>query len=110
MRQAVGYTRRSKARPAYYALIYERLRVTARIHGYALALHGSLSKDMDLLAVPWVKGARAGSTLAKAVAAKIDGLVMKQNNPGKKPHGRLAWTILFGGGGTFIDLSIMPRK
>ena len=29
----------------------------AREMGYALALHGSMNRDMDLIAVPWVVGA-----------------------------------------------------
>lgn len=36
------------AAPSYYAVLYAELRVVARAHGYALGLHGSLRRDLDL--------------------------------------------------------------
>lgn len=37
-----------------YALFFENLKRIAKRHGYNLVLHGSLNRDMDLIAVPWV--------------------------------------------------------
>jgi len=43
------------ANPApMFACLYPGLCDVARTHGYALALHGSLVTDMDLIAVPWI--------------------------------------------------------
>jgi hypothetical protein len=48
---------------AKYELLIEPLRAVARSLGYALTVHGSLVRDIDLVAVPWtsdaVHGARA---------------------------------------------------
>jgi hypothetical protein len=59
-------------RMTFYAAIYPRLREVAREHGYALALHGSLTKDLDLLAVPWVVDADDEATLVRAIVERVD--------------------------------------
>lgn len=40
-------------KPMFYACVLESLRKIAANCGYALAIHGSLAKDMDLIAVRW---------------------------------------------------------
>jgi len=37
-----------------YALFYERLKFIAKEYGYNLVLHGSMDRDLDLVAIPWV--------------------------------------------------------
>lgn len=41
------------AKPSLYAWYYELLKEKAKTHGYALLLHGSMSRDLDLVAIPW---------------------------------------------------------
>ena len=43
----------SNPKPMLYATMYTKLREIAAKCGYALAVHGSLSSDMDLIAVRW---------------------------------------------------------
>lgn len=99
-------------------------RAAARPLGYALAVHGSLERDVDLLAAPWAEDAAAPETLAEAIRAAIavelaaswfnhDEATAQPN----KPHGRSAYTLTgFGtvttpnGAFPFVDLSIMPRR
>jgi hypothetical protein len=106
MRQLVPFTIRSKSRAAAYAVIYEELRPVARKCGYALALHGSLAKDLDIVAVPWTEKATSQEVLVKALCRNVGACTV--GNVGDKPHGRKAWTLLFGGSQQYIDLSIMP--
>lgn len=40
-------------KPMFYACILESLRKVAKENGYALAIHGSCAKDLDLIAVRW---------------------------------------------------------
>lgn len=95
---------------------YERAlreaRIVARQHGYALAVHGSEQRDLDLIAAPWVDDAAAPEVLAKAIEVAVDGFVLQHRDPERtptpKPHGRLAWSIHLGGG-PYLDLSVMPR-
>lgn len=35
-------------------MFYEDLKIIAKQHGYNLVLHGSLHRDLDLIAIPWV--------------------------------------------------------
>jgi hypothetical protein len=98
-------------RATFYAVLYAKLREAARLHGYALTLHGSLVKDLDVVAVPWVEDAAAPDVLTRAIVDAAGGMVP----PGKhvtttKPHGRACVTIFLGGTGGYIDLSITPRQ
>lgn len=109
---------------------YERLitplRAVARKHGYALAVHGSLARDIDLIAVPWRPHDVSDATaLVEAIRAEAEDLTGRlafwlndeqadpcdytRRNPEPKPHGRLGWSIHLAGTGVYIDLSVMPR-
>lgn len=101
--------------PKYKELIGP-LREKARELGYALAVHGSLKRDIDLIACPWTDDAVAPPVLAEALREVTGGYwswSMKGADftlagcPGNKPHGRLGWVINLGGG-PYIDLSVMP--
>lgn len=97
--------------PALYSAIWPDLRDVALTKGYALLIHGSLSRDLDLVAVPWVKHAAPAEELVETLRATCDGWIgadAKNGEPGIKPHGRRAWTIVLHGH-AIIDLSVMPR-
>ncbi len=97
-------------RTCYYAALYPLLREVARQHGYALALHGSLAKDLDVVAVPWTEDASDDVTLLRALVNRAGGLLSgNEAARGIKPHGRRAYTIHLPDGGGYIDLSVMPR-
>lgn len=42
-------------KPSFYAFIYEQAKDIAIRYGYNLVLHGSMNRDLDLIAVPWKK-------------------------------------------------------
>jgi len=96
--------------PAYVVGIYPKLSRRARKLGYALTLHGSLQRDMDVLAIPWTEDACEPLELVKALA---DVFNLEPNHditkPTEKPHGRLVWTLPLWWG-AFIDLGVMPRS
>lgn len=91
------------------------IRETAREHGYAVGIHGSTARDIDLIAVPWVGSASNTLELAEAIrlaCEKVNGLAFyspSDTNPVDKPHGRMCWSIHLGSG-VYIDLSVMPRS
>ena len=45
-------------RATFYASIWDDLRNAAFDCGWALGLHGSLAKDMDIMAMPWTEDAK----------------------------------------------------
>lgn len=108
----------NRASPAAgYVALFPALMDTAKSHGYALAVHGSLNRDLDLIAAPWVDEVADPCLLAEAIKAacggKIYGIKTHKDgsmgiNPTPKPHGRLAWTIHLEAG-LYLDLSVMPR-
>ena len=114
-----------------FACLYPGLCDVARAHGYALAIHGSLVTDMDLIAVPWVEGASDAETLMTALKEHVGAVgyadllrrelsedhvqqVLAREESGSrepevKPHGRLSWNLYLMAG-TKIDLSIYPQS
>ena len=93
-----------------YAMLWPAIVEVADAHGYAVALHGSLDRDMDVLAAPWTEDAADVDTLVEAIAARL-GLfgVGHKGNRELRPHGRLGWSLTMTGG-AYIDLSVMPRR
>lgn len=104
-----------------FAWMVPHLTEVARQFGYAIGLHGSMTRDLDLIAVPWTDAAAPAETLAEAIRDAVGGAIrndpptpgnkydLNTHNPEQKPHGRLAWSIHFSGHRFYIDLSVMPR-
>lgn len=95
------------------------MREAARAHGYALAVHGSLRRDIDLIAAPWWPDASEPDVLIAALVAACGGWMKTDPNrtdrnnylhhsPEPKPHGRLGYQIIPGDGHTYFDVSVLP--
>lgn len=92
--------------------LIDRMRQNARRHGYALAVHGTLLRDIDLIAVPWINRPKAASTLHKSLFRLVKVFhkdAYTANKPVIKPQGRVAWSINLGNG-TYIDLSVVTPR
>lgn len=90
-----------------YCSIYPDLAEVVRAHGYALAIHGSLQRDFDLICVPWTETAADPLKVIEDVTERFALHLAGESTD--KPHGRKAYTLIFGSWGTSIDLSFMPR-
>jgi hypothetical protein len=92
-----------------YGRIYTIARLLAWQEGYAIALHGSFTRDLDLIAVPWAENACDCWHLVKRIedATKLKSL----GAPSVRPNGRLTWTLTFPAFGDprFVDLSVMSK-
>jgi hypothetical protein len=95
--------------PAIYSHRIADIQCIARAHGYAIAIHGSMQRDLDVVAFPWTKKAVQPKTLVKRLCDGLDLMFDHSANPKEKAHGRLAWTLLMNGA-CWMDLSVMPRK
>jgi hypothetical protein len=49
----------TNGRAVFYACLWEDFRKAALDCGWALGLHGSLSSDMDIMAMPWIEDAKS---------------------------------------------------
>lgn len=83
----------------------EPIRSLAREVGYAIGVHGSLERDLDLIAAPWREDAVTATQLAEHIAAGINGRVLA---PEEKPLGRWSCNIQIDGWFKLIDLSVAP--
>jgi hypothetical protein len=110
-----------------YAQILPELREIARELGYALAVHGSMQTDLDLIACPWLEDAKDAEVLVEAMRVALNGFFPESSrkvngewaivpNPEDKPHGRRAWSIhhqIMSGvphSSAYIDISVMPKQ
>lgn len=92
--------------PVYAAALYPELAVVFREHGYALAAHGSLRRDFDLVAIPWVKLPSEPEVVVQQITT--DWAIKQIGEPTTTLHGRRIWTLSIGHGSCSIDLSFMP--
>lgn len=94
--------------PTYAAAMYPELAQIARSHGYTLAVHGSLARDLDLIAIPWIEDAGEPQAIIDDILAKY--AVHHIGDIGHKPHGRIAYTLSVGWGHCAIDIQFTPKK
>lgn len=102
---------------AFYLARLPAIREAARVHGYAIGLHGSTRRDLDLVAAPWRDGASDADTLAHAIAQAACGITRAVAYDWEaKPAGRVAtsipicWTAWHGQPGAgHVDLSVIPQ-
>lgn len=100
--------------PALYTWIWPALVAAGRRMGYAMALHGSMARDLDIIAAPWTEEAASAEELIAKIREVLqiyidDEHLQHPHFYSEKPHGRRAWSLHMGGG-AYIDLSVMPRE
>ena len=83
-----------------YAQLLPTIREAAKHLGYAIAIHGSMQRDLDLLAAPWTDRAEPAERLVTVIAEAVHGFVIGDvtargslDEPTKQPHGRRSWNI-----------------
>lgn len=99
----------------FYRALMPALRHVANRCGYALAVHGSLSRDIDIVAAPWREGAISAESLISHIRQVVKAVTGQAKlgrgvQPEPKPNGRLAWSILLTHDkrGAYLDISVMP--
>lgn len=99
--------------PSLYTWIWPMIVAAGRRKGYAIALHGSMARDLDVIAVPWVEDAASAEDLIAEIREAV-GVLLDDRQVGHPhvrsamPHGRTAWSLPLGGG-AYIDLSVTAR-
>ena len=83
-------------RAAFYAAMWDDIRQAAMDVGWAVALHGSLASDMDIMAMPWTDYACSFEDMLPKIVALFDGNWLSEEyviTYDEKPHGRIVATI-----------------
>ncbi len=115
--------------PPYYAILYMKLDRIVQRFGWCLSIHGSMTRDLDVILIPWTEDAESEDKVVDAIRVFIEGsytvaarkrMEKKMNTSSKeglahyatedKPHGRKAFSIYIGFSGYYLDISILPRK
>ena len=63
-----------KAKPHFYACCFLELQKIAVDLGYNLLLHGSMARDMDLVAVPWINEPKSHLELLQSFNLFLNGI------------------------------------
>lgn len=86
----------NNGKAVFYACIWPDIRDKALDHGWALGLHGSLSNDMDIMAMPWTEDAVPAREMIEALCEcftdhkELSESISISNN---KPNNRTVYTI-----------------
>jgi len=92
----------------YAGAIYPDLAKIFQGHGYALAVHGSVARDFDLIAVPWAETVSSIDLVFDSVEKEF-GVKINRKDYADRNHGRRAWIMTFGFGESAVDLSLFPN-
>jgi len=99
---------------ALLELILPSMRRAATEAGYALTVHGSLNRDIDLVAVPWREhNVWTRDALLESLNGAVRGVTGRCSLHGEwttKPHGRMAKGLIAWCGESIahLDISFMP--
>jgi len=83
-------------KPGLYAIFFEQLKDIAREYGYNLVVHGSMNRDLDLIAIPWVDKPKDEQEMIIEFQEYLTGIKIID------PKGKVPFTILPGGRHSFV--------
>lgn len=90
------------AKPSLYSFYFEVIKEIGLKYGYNIVLHGSLNRDLDLIAIPWEETIGDKEQMINDISEAIGGNILMQNRSidnidgdrfGLKPHGRIVYII-----------------
>jgi len=90
------------AKPSLYSYYFEIIKEIGNKYGYNIVLHGSMNRDLDLIAIPWIDDVKDKEEMIDEIAKTIGGILLIQNrtieNPngnrfGIRSHGRMTYII-----------------
>lgn len=101
---------KTEGRAVFYAVLWPSLKKAAIECGWALALHGSMESDMDLMAMPWVEDCKPVEEMIKTLSDCLGNTVWKDHHIKPhygKPHGRVVYSLSICAD-WYLDVSCMP--
>lgn len=117
------------AKPQLYAYCFLSLKEIAFEYGYNLVVHGSMNRDLDLIAIPWIDDPKPELDMIMALSSAIGGHIQRKSIK-VLPGGRNSYVIDLNRGGYkrnesgdivdpiefipdpeyYIDISVTPLK
>lgn len=83
------------------------IRSVAESNGYCIGVHGSLDRDIDLIAAPWESNACSAAQLIETMRDSLGATIIARVT---KPLGRMAFVLRISlSRDKNIDISVCPR-
>lgn len=110
-------------KPAMYAYYFIHLKEIAIQYGYNLVIHGSMNRDLDLIAIPWINNCKEEFDMINAFSMYLNGTTSDQKENflySVLPGGRHSYVININRGGYnkekfvedpqyYVDISVTPK-
>lgn len=107
-------------KPSFYAFIYKEAKELALKYGYNLVLHGSMNRDLDLIAIPWVDDPKPEIDFIRALDVYLNPYTIINDTYlfSVLPGGRHSYVIDINRGGSwnhfqddqyYLDISFTPN-
>lgn len=86
------------AKPSLYAFYFDVIKEIGLEYGYNIVLHGSMNRDLDLIAIPWQEAIGDKKEMLDRISEAIGGYVMVESDEDRKRfrerhHGRQCYVI-----------------
>ena len=92
----------------FWTFQWPKIREVAAKCGWAVAIHGSVVHDLDLMAMPWVKNHVPADNLAACIASVVCSDWREPfKNDTDKPNNRVVYTIF--AATSYIDLNVIKE-
>lgn len=116
-------TKPIKTKPHFYAVCLQPMQEIAKEMGYNLVVHGSMNRDLDLIAIPWTDDPKPELQLITALDLFLRGIKYAEGHEEEGymhsilPGGRKSYVINLNRGGKYngyvdeqyyLDISITP--
>jgi len=86
------------AKPSLYAFYFHVIKEIGFNHGYNIVLHGSMNRDLDLIAIPWQETIGDKNKMMEEICDALGGSILLESEDDRKKfrekfHGRECWII-----------------
>lgn len=86
------------AKPSLYGFYFEVIKEIGLKYGYNIVLHGSMNRDLDLIAIPWAQIIDDKVRMLNEIAEALGGYILIESDDDRKLfrekyHGRECWVI-----------------
>lgn len=86
------------AKPSLYAFYFDVIKEIGLEYGYNIVLHGSMNRDLDLIAIPWQEQIGDKTEMLNKIAEAIGGQILFELDEDRKGfsekfHGRQSYVV-----------------